>query len=68
MKNDMKKRILSAQLALILLMMLWCGTYFETKESQRQMEQLEASQLLNPVFPQPKKRSSIVNHRIRKCI
>ena len=24
--------------------MLWCGTYFETKESQRQMEQLEASQ------------------------
>ena len=44
MKNDMKKRILSAQLALILLMMLWCGTYFETKESQRQMEQLEASQ------------------------
>ena len=44
MKNDMKKRILSAQLALILLLMLWCGTYFETKESQRQMEQLEASQ------------------------
>ena len=42
MKNDMKKRILSAQLALILLLMLWCGTYFETKESQRQMEQLEA--------------------------
>ena len=41
MKNDMKKRILSAQLALILLLMLWCGTYFETKESQRQMEQLE---------------------------
>ena len=32
MKNDMKKRILSAQLALILLLMLWCGTYFETKE------------------------------------
>ena len=31
MKNDMKKRILSAQLALILLLMLWCGTYFETK-------------------------------------
>ena len=24
--------------------MLWCGTYFEMKESQRQMEQLEASQ------------------------
>ena len=44
MKNDIKKRILSAQLALILLLMLWCGTYFETKESQRQMEQLEASQ------------------------
>lgn len=44
MKNDMKKRILSAHLALILLLMLWCGTYFETKESQRQMEQLEASQ------------------------
>ena len=44
MKNDMKKRILSVQLALILLLMLWCGTYFETKESQRQMEQLEASQ------------------------
>lgn len=44
MKNDMKKRILSAQLALILLLMLWCGTYLETKESQRQMEQLEASQ------------------------
>ena len=44
MKNDMKKRILSAQLALILLLMLWCGIYFETKESQRQMEQLEASQ------------------------
>ena len=44
MKNDMKKRILSAQLALILLLMLWCGTYCETKESQRQMEQLEASQ------------------------
>lgn len=42
MKNDMKKRILSAQLALILLLMLWCGTYFETKESQRQMEQLES--------------------------
>ena len=38
MKNDMKKRILSAHLALILLLMLWCGTYFETKESQRQME------------------------------
>ena len=32
MKNDMKKRILSAQLVLILLMVLWCGTYFETKE------------------------------------
>ena len=44
MKNDMKKRILSAHLALILLLMLWCGTYFEMKESQRQMEQLEASQ------------------------
>lgn len=44
MKNDMKKRILSAHLALILLLMLWCGTYFETKESQRQMEQLKASQ------------------------
>ena len=41
MKNDMKKRILSAHLALILLLMLWCGTYFETKESQRQMEQLK---------------------------
>ena len=38
MKNDMKKRILSAQLALILLLMLWCGTYLETKESQRQMD------------------------------
>ena len=44
MKNDMKKRILSAQLALILLLMLWCGTYFETKESQRQMEQLRSEE------------------------
>ena len=44
MKNDMKKRILSAHLALILLLMLWCGTYFATKESQRQMEQSDASQ------------------------
>ena len=44
MKNDMKKRILSAQLVLVLLMVLWCGTCFETKESQRQMEQTEASQ------------------------
>ena len=44
MKNDMKKRILSAQLVLILLMILWCGTCFESKESQRQMEQSDASQ------------------------
>ena len=42
MKNDMKKRILSAQLVLILLMILWCGTCFESKESQRQMEQSDA--------------------------
>ena len=32
MKNDRKKRILSAQLVLILLMILWCGTCFESKE------------------------------------
>ena len=38
MKNDRKKRILSAQLVLILLMILWCGTYFESKESQIQAE------------------------------
>ena len=44
MKNDRKKRILSAQLVLILLMILWCGTCFESKESQRQMEQSDASQ------------------------
>ena len=44
MKNDMKKRIHSAHLVLVLLMALWCGTCFETKESQRQMEQTEASQ------------------------
>ena len=37
MKNDMKKRIHSAHLVLVLLMALWCGTCFETKESQRQM-------------------------------
>lgn len=43
MKNDRKKRILSAQLVLILLMILWCGTCFESKESQRQMEQSDAS-------------------------
>ena len=44
MKNDRKKRILSAQLVLILLMILWCGTCFESKESQRQMKQSDASQ------------------------
>lgn len=44
MKNDRKKRILSAHLVLVLLMVLWCGTCFETKESQRQMEQTEAFQ------------------------
>ena len=44
MKNDMKKRILSAHLVLILLLVLWCGTYFETKESQRQVEQFDTSQ------------------------
>ena len=41
MKNDRKKRILSAQLVLILLMILWCGTCFESKESQRQMEAIQ---------------------------
>lgn len=44
MKNDIKKRILSAQLVLVLLLVLWCGTYFETKENQRQVEQFDTSQ------------------------
>ena len=30
-----KAKFYSAHLALILLLMLWCGTYFETKEKSK---------------------------------